>query len=50
MLTDLDALEKQCCKENFEFYDKEKQGWVERFELQQLLSICGYHFTDEKIK
>ena len=24
MLTDLDPLEKQCCKENFEFYDKEK--------------------------
>jgi hypothetical protein len=33
MLTELSRLEKLCCKENFQYYDKQKLGYVERFEL-----------------
>ena len=33
MLTELTKLEKLCCKENFQYYDKQKLGYVERFEL-----------------
>ena len=37
-LTELDVAEKDCCKINFQFYDKNKQGYVERFELPMLLT------------
>lgn len=30
---ELSVLERNVCKENFAFYDKARQGWVERFEL-----------------
>ena len=35
--TELSILEKDCCKQNFQFYDKAKQGFVERFELPLVL-------------
>jgi hypothetical protein len=35
--TELSVLEKDCCKQNFQFYDKAKQGFVERFELPLVL-------------
>lgn len=31
--TELSSLEKDCAKQNFIFYDKQKLGYVERFEL-----------------
>lgn len=36
--TELSVLEKDCCKQNFQFYDKAKQGYVERFELPMVLT------------
>ena len=36
--TELSAIERDCCKQNFIFYDKEKKGSVERFELPNVLS------------
>ena len=48
MLTELSRLEKQCCKENFQYYDKEKLGYVERFELKNILSgkyLSIFHLT-----
>jgi Ca2+-binding EF-hand superfamily protein len=36
--TELSVLEKDCCKQNFQFYDKAKQGSVERFELPMVLT------------
>lgn len=36
--TELNVEEKECCKINFQFYDKTKQGFVERFELPMLLT------------
>jgi Ca2+-binding EF-hand superfamily protein len=36
--TELSVLEKDCCKQNFQFYDKAKQGFVERFELPMVLT------------
>ena len=36
--TELSILEKDCCKQNFQFYDKAKQGFVERFELPMVLT------------
>lgn len=35
--TELSILERDCCKQNFSFYDKQKAGQVERFELPMLL-------------
>ena len=35
--TELSVLEKDCCKQNFQFYDKAKAGHVQRFELPMLL-------------
>lgn len=32
------------------FYDKQKVGYVERFELQMLLTTCGYNLPDETIE
>jgi len=34
---------------HFQFYDKAKQGFVERFELPMVLTTCGYNLTDERI-
>ena len=36
--TELSILERDLCKQNFQFYDKAKQGYVERFELPMLLT------------
>lgn len=36
--TELSAIEKDCCKQNFIFYDKAKLGYFERFELPNVLS------------
>ena len=36
--TELSALDKDCCKENFLFYDRAKLGYVERFELPMVLN------------
>jgi len=46
---ELGAVERDCCKQNFSFYDSEKKGFVERFELPMLLQMCGYNLPDEKI-
>ena len=42
-------MERDCCKQNFAFYDKGKVGFVERFELPMLLQMCGYNLEDERI-
>lgn len=52
-------MEKELCKQNFMFYDKQRQGSVERFELPMLLNgkvlshelniACGYHLTEQRI-
>ena len=47
---ELGAIEKDCCKQNFQFYDAEKRGYVERFELPMLLQMCGYNLTDARIQ
>ena len=47
--TELSTLERDCCRQNFMFYDKQKVGWVERFELPMLLTTCGYNLPDETI-
>jgi len=36
--TELSVLEKDCCKQNFQFYDKAKAGFVQRFELPMVLT------------
>jgi len=36
--TELSHMERNCCSENFKFYDKAKQGFVERFELPMVLN------------
>jgi Ca2+-binding EF-hand superfamily protein len=36
--TELSKLEIELCKQNFGFYDKNKVGSVERFELPMLLN------------
>ena len=36
--TELTKLEVELCKQNFAFYDRQKQGFVERFELPMLLT------------
>ena len=46
---ELGVVERDCCKQNFAFYDAEKKGFVERFELPMLLQMCGYNLPDEKI-
>ena len=46
---ELSNLEKESAKVNFTFYDKEKKGYVERFELPMLLSACGYNLPDDQI-
>lgn len=62
--TELSILEKDCCKQNFTFYDKAKQGFVERFELPMvltskflnlvwpnfLIAACGYNLSDQRIE
>jgi Ca2+-binding EF-hand superfamily protein len=35
---ELSQVEKNVCKENFQFYDKERKGFVERFELPMILT------------
>lgn len=35
---ELSILERELCKQNFLFYDKQKQGYVERFELPMVLT------------
>jgi len=40
--TELSAIEKDCCKQNFIFYDKAKLGYFERFELPNVLSSKYY--------
>ena len=47
---ELGALERDVCKANFQFYDTQKRGYVERFELPMVLEVCGYNLPDEKIK
>ena len=47
---ELGQVEKDCCKQNFAFYDVEKRGFVERFELPMLLAQMGYNLTDARIK
>ena len=58
--TDLNTLEKECCKQNFKFYDRSNTGSVERFELPMVLQgklnlpliyhiACGYNLTDARI-
>lgn len=61
-LTELDGAEKECCKINFQFYDKQKLGYVERFELPMLLTstfqscfsyfflACGYNISDARLE
>ena len=36
--TELTRVDVEMCKQNFLFYDKQKQGWVERFELPMVLN------------
>jgi Ca2+-binding EF-hand superfamily protein len=36
--TELTKLEVELCRQNFQFYDKQRQGYVERFELPMLLN------------
>ncbi len=48
-LTELSAVERDCCKQNFIFYDKQKLGYVERFELPMLLNTCGYNLPEERM-
>ena len=47
---ELGAVERDCCKQNFLYYDSQNRGYVERFELPMLLEVCGYNLPDEKIK
>lgn len=35
---ELSVVERNVCKENFAFYDKARQGFVERFELPMILT------------
>ena len=64
-LTELSIVEKDCCKENFKFYDKEKKGYVELFELPMVLTskliefvwsnnfcflACGYNLSELRIR
>ena len=37
-LTELNGSERECCRQNFQFYDKAKLGYVERFELPMVLN------------
>ena len=56
----LSALEKECLKQNFRFYEQANTGSVERFELPLVLEgklhlnnnaiACGYSLTDKKMK
>ena len=36
--TELTKLEMELCKQNFQFYDKQRMGFVERFELPMVLN------------
>ena len=36
--------------ENFRFYDKSKQGFVERFELPMVLKMCSYRISDAQVQ
>ena len=47
---DLSATEKECCRVNFMFYDKNRQLYVELFELPMILNTCGYYLTDARIE
>ena len=35
---ELTRVEQELAKQNFGFYDKQRQGWVERFELPMILN------------
>ncbi len=37
-MTELTRIEVELCKQNFQFYDKNRQGYVERFELPMILN------------
>ena len=47
---ELGAVERDCCKQNFLYYDQQNRGFVERFELPMVLEVCGYNLPDEKIQ
>ena len=61
MRTELTRVEVELCKQNFQYYDKDRKGYVERFELPMLLNgihhtqltylylACGYQINDDKI-
>ena len=36
-INDLPQIEKDCAKQNFQFYDKNNVGFVQRFELEMIL-------------
>lgn len=60
--TELTNLEKELCKQNFAFYDRNRVGSVERFELAMLLNgthplrithfflACGYYLDDKRLQ
>ena len=48
--TELTRMEVELCKQNFGFYDRNRQGYVERFELPMLLIACGYNLPKERIE
>ena len=45
--TELTQLERECCKQNFLFYDKQKLGHVERFELPMILTGKSAFFIND---
>lgn len=56
--TELTKLEVELCKQNFQSYDKQRQGYVETFELPMVLTgkasfiliifiACGYNNLEE---
>lgn len=58
--TELSKLEIELCKQNFGFYDRNRVGSVERFELPMLLNgnsqsplkshlACGYYLDEKRI-
>ena len=36
--TELTRIDQELCRQNFQFYDKNRVGYVERFELPMLLN------------
>ena len=57
--TELSKLEIELCKQNFAFYDRNRVGSVERFELPMLLNsipsfliltlACGYYLDEKRL-